>query len=100
MLFAESAQDMRNGHVSSPRRTCDRQAITPSARPAGCQHRTVHLNEHLSRMVEKEAPSARQPHPSFAAVKQPDLNLFLQLFDLLTEGRRRDVESVRGVTEM
>src|SRR5262249_42656051 len=101
MLFAEATQDIRNGHVAGPRRTCDRETIRlASDRPADCEHRAVHLHEQVARMLEKEPPGARQPHPPFAAIEQPDLNLFLQLLDLLTERRLGDVEALGGATEM
>jgi hypothetical protein len=51
-------------------------------------------------MLEKQSPSARQPHPPFAAIEQPDVDLFLQLLDLLTQRRLRDVEPLGGATEM
>jgi len=101
MLFTEATQDVRNGHVTGPRGTCDREPITfASGRSTGREHRAIDLHEHLSRMLEKEPTSARQPHPPFAAFEEPDLDLFLQLFDLLTERRLRDVEALGGATEM
>jgi len=51
-------------------------------------------------MIQKQSTSARQPYPSCAAVEQLDLDLFLELFDLLTERRLRDVETLRGPTEI
>jgi hypothetical protein len=51
-------------------------------------------------MLEKQSTSARQPYPPFGAIEQPDLDLFLQLLDLLTQRRLRDVEALGGATEM
>src|SRR5262249_613568 len=102
MLLAEATQDIRNGHVAGPRRTSDRETITlASDRPPNSEPpRAVHLHEQVARMLEKEPPGARQPHPPFAAIEQPDLNLFFQLLDLLTERRLGDVEARGGATEM
>jgi len=58
------------------------------------------LDENLARMLEKQSTGARQPYLPFTAIEQPDLDLFLQLLDLLTEGGLRDVEALRGATEM
>jgi hypothetical protein len=69
-------------------------------RPTRGEHCTVKLGKNLPRMFEKKSPSARQPHPPFVAIEQPNLDLLLQLFDLLTERRLRDVEALRGTTEI
>ena len=101
MYFAEATQDTRNGHKVGPGGTRNRETNTlASHRPTGGEHRTVHLCENLPRMLEKQSTSARQPHPPFAAIEQPDLDLFLQLLDLLTERRLRDVQALGGATEM
>jgi hypothetical protein len=99
--FAEATQDMWDRHVAGPGGTGDRKSITlASERPTGGEHRAVNLHEHLAHVLQKEPPGARQPHPPFAAIEQPDLDLFLQLFDLLTERRLRDVEALGGATEV
>src|SRR5262245_39696561 len=59
------------------------------------EHRTLDVREDLPSMFQKQSPSARQPYPSCAAIEQPGLDLFLQLLDLLTERRLRDVEALR-----
>jgi hypothetical protein len=58
-----------------------------SHRPPGGEHRTVCLREDLPRMLQKLSTSARQPHPPFVAIEQPDLDLLLQQPDLLAERR-------------
>src|SRR5215813_3459018 len=78
-----------------------RQTITlASDRLTRGEHRTVDLREHLPCMFEKQSTSARQPHPSFGALQQLNLDLFLQLLDLLTERGLRDVEALRGPPEI
>jgi len=42
------------------------------------------LREDLPSMFEKQSTSDRHPYPSCAAIEQLDLDLFLELFDLLT----------------
>src|SRR6516162_598813 len=69
-------------------------------RPTRGEHCTVKLGENLPRIFEKKSPSARQPHPPFVAIEQPNLNFLLQLFDLVTERRLRDVEALRGTTKI
>jgi len=64
------------------------------------EHRTLDVREDLPSMFQKQSTSARQPYPSCGAIEQPDLDLFLELFDLLTERRLRDVEALRGPTEI
>src|SRR5215471_8993050 len=100
MNFVEATQDSRNAHEGGPRGTRNRETISLGSYPPGGQHRTIRLREHLPRMFEKLSTSGRQAHPPFRAVEQPDLELFLQLFDLLAERRLRDVEAFGSATEM
>jgi hypothetical protein len=58
------------------------------------------LREDLPSMFEKLSTSARQAHPPLGTVEQLNPNLFLQLPDLLTEGRLRDVETLGSATEV
>jgi len=58
------------------------------------------LREDLPRVLEKGSPAARQPHPPLVAIEQLDLDLFLELFDLLTERGLRHVESLGGAPEI
>jgi hypothetical protein len=91
---------MRNGREVGPGRRCDRQTISlASHRPTRGEYRTLDLRENLPRMLEKQSTTAGQPHPPFGAFEQLNLDLFLQLFDLLTERRLRDVEPLCGSRE-
>src|SRR6185295_11917879 len=101
MEATEAMQDTGNGHEPGPRGTRNGETITlASHRPSGGEHRTVCLCEDLPRRLEKQSTGARQPHPPFRAIEQPDLDLFLQLFDLLTERRLRHMETLGRATEM
>ena len=101
MEIAEATQDTGNGHELGPRGTRNRETVTlASHRPPGGEHRTVRLCEELPCMLEKQSTRARQPYPPFGAIEQPDLDLFLQLLDLLTQRRLRDVETLSSATEM
>jgi hypothetical protein len=85
---------------SAPGRAGNREAITPAVhRLPGGEHGRVHVGEDLPGMLEKQSTRARQPHPSAAAVEQPDLDLFLELLDLLTERRLRHVQPFGGTRE-
>src|SRR5262249_50002963 len=98
---AEATEDPGNGHELGPRGARDGETITlASRRPPRGEHRTVRLGENLPHMIEKQSTSGCQSYPPFGAIEQPDLDLLLQLLDLLTEGRLRDMEALGGPTEM
>jgi len=71
-----------------------------TCRPTRREHCTLDLREDLPCMLEKHSPAARQSHPALATIEQLDLDLFLELFDLLTERRLRHVEALSGSPEI
>jgi len=71
-----------------------------SHRPPRGDHRTVRLRENLPRLLEELSTTARQPDPPFGAIEESDCDFFLQLLDLLTEGRLRHVKAFGSATKM
>src|SRR5438094_6886271 len=89
------------GRGVGAKRCVSPQTITVASDSPTCgEHRTLDLREDLPCMFEKQSTSARQPHPSLGAFEQLDVDLFLELFDLVTERRLRDVEALRGPPEI
>jgi hypothetical protein len=89
------------GRGGGAKRCVSRQTITVASDSPACgEHRTLDVREDLPCMFEKQSASARQPHPPLGAFEQLNVDLFLELFDLLTERRLRDVEALRGPPEI
>src|SRR5204862_5195150 len=87
--------------VAAAKRCVSRQTITVASDSPACgEHRTLDVREDLPCMFEKQSASARRPHPPLGAFEQLNVDLFLELFDLLTERRLRDVEALRGRPEI
>src|SRR6266540_1931573 len=101
MTLAKEGQQARKDVELGGRHVADDQlADLAPRRPARDLHRALRLGQRQPRFDEEGPTGVRQRDSAIRPMEETDAELALEVADLLTERRLRDVQALRGSTEM